>query len=250
MPSTEPHVRLTAEGTLGAGSGNEIWSCSMKMILTDGVEGHGVLEPVQSDLDELALGGAVLWGAFIRDADSFSGTSLFESVVRLAAVKATGVRASDGKNDPATNPAIAAPLIESRGGATNPRVVYQNSIVITFRGDTYVRGSAALGRIYLPCPNLVATTSHNGAAMVDGLLDPGTVERFARSTSAFLTSLNSPNQVLSSGRSHLVANIGKSNDAAGTRHQAVTRVTVDNRPDSVRRRQNALSGRGVQSHAV
>ena len=246
--TTGNHLSLKAEGTLGAGSGNEIWSCGLKIRIHDTSDHTQTLLPLQSDIDEMAAGGAALWAAFIAETVS-GGSPLFESVVHVTACKAAGVLGTTGRNDPDTNPAIVAPTTSGRGLNNTVNVNYQNAIVITMRGDTYVRGSGALGRFYLPCPNF-ACGAPSGAGMVDGLMVPATVTNVATAAAAFITALNSPNLVLSSGHEHHVANFGQSEDEAGFRWQDVSKVTVDNRPDSVRRRYSALSGRAIATHTV
>lgn len=248
--STFAHCRLTAEGTLGAGSGNEIWSSSFKIGIWGAGDPSLLLIPTQDELDQLAVVGATIWAATISG-NGLGGAGYFDNVVNLTSCKASGVLAATGKNDTNTNPAIAAPTGSSRGSKASPRSNYQNSVVATLRGATYVRGSAALGRIYLPCPNFeVSSFAGNPPQMVDGLMHADTVFCLATQVAALITTISSPNNPLTSGHEHAVVNIGQSEDAAGVRWQRVNRVTMDNRPDSVRRRYSALSGRAVQTVAV
>lgn len=259
MP-TFPHVRLSAEGILGSGGGNEIWSCSTKLVLrSDGVS-NVPLAATAADLDEISTAGLAAWSTFIVSGVAGGGTfaGLFSQNVGLTHVKAASV-AVDGHDDPAldSNIADANPVVRGTAAANAAgsyagaywNMPYPVSLVCTMRGDLYRRGSAAYGRFFMPGPNLSAASGGQGAGLINGLMGNETVMGFAEQCGLLLTTINGISP-LDSGKIVTVANIGASTAAAGLRWQPVTTVTIDNRPDTIRTRSNKIGGQGKRDFIV
>lgn len=245
--TTFPHVRLNAEGALGHTSQNEIWSCGMKVGLTISGSPDTLVAAAQTDVDELSAAGLAAWTTYITLAGSGPFSGLFSNWTNLGLVRAAAVVAS-GHDDPAlhsTATDVAGPTSGAAptGSAANiyGECPYQVSLVQTLTGDLYPRGSAAYGRFYVPCPNL--HTDPTGTAplgMADGLIQSVAAGRFALATVHLIQAINAT--TLTTGKIATVCNIGQSTDLAGLRFQPVTNVTVDGRPDTVRRRYNKITG--------
>lgn len=259
MP-TFPHVRLSAEGTLGSGGGNEIWSCSTKVVLlADGASNVPVAATAQ-DLIDLSARGLAAWSAFIggQIAGGVSSAYLFSGNVALVDVKAASVTVS-GLDDPALDSNISDAVPPVRGGyvqgnagqagGASWNMPYPVSLVCTMRGNLFRRGSAAYGRFFMPGPNLSLSSSGIGAGLVNGLMNAESVLGFAEKCGLLLSSINGP-AALTSGKIAKVSNIGSSTAEAGLRWQPVTSVTVDNRPDTIRTRSNKIGGQGKQDFVV
>jgi hypothetical protein len=248
--TTLQHVRITASGTLGAGGGNEIWSCAHKVALvTDGAPTVPVAATA-ADLTEIMTSAAAAWTEAITI--GFGAgivASPFSDNVAITLVKASAV-AVDGHDDPALSPATYDITASNRGGAPaastttqQGQIPYSVAVCVTFRGDLFLRGAAALGRIYFPGPNLY-NAALGGAPrnMVDGLMHPDSVGGFLVAAGHILTSIKAT--TLTSGKNVVPANISTSAAAGGVRWQPITKFIVDNRPDTVRRRSNKIGGLG------
>jgi hypothetical protein len=235
-----PHVRLNATGTLGAGAGNEIWSCGHKVVLTAPGAPNVCTAPVASDLAELCVAASIAWAFFIAATPGggpFAG--LFPTTVAMTEMKAAAVTAS-GHDDSTIDTHFEAVTL-ARGAASNSDIPYQVSLCATLLGDTFRRGSAAYGRMYLPSPNIYADPAGISVQrLVDGIVHAQTTNGFAIETARVLSAVNAT--VLSSGKIPRCANIGRSEDASGLRWQQITDVRFDSRPDTVRRRYSALQG--------
>jgi hypothetical protein len=255
MPSTLPHVKLTCQGSLGSGSGNEIWSCGIKVGLAASGSPNTLVAPSQQDVDDLALIGLDAWEGLITLGDPGDAGALFSEWAGVLAVRTAAVGA-DGHDDPALHSTYAFPTdivnghapvgLDSLGGNTP----YQCAVVATFRGPTFRRGAAANGRIYLPVPNLWNNPDANSPLpMVDGAMAQASTAAFAVAVAGFVTRINT--QVpLGSGKIKNVCNISTSAAIDGIRFQHVSQVVVDNRPDTVRSRSNKIDGLGKQVVAV
>jgi hypothetical protein len=247
--TTFPHVKLTAFGTLGSAGGNEIWSCGIKVgIAAAGALGT-LLAPTLADVTAVATMGEASWRSFITGVTPGAGTTTvaqyFMNEVAIEGAKAAAV-GTDEKDDPAIDSVIFdSPGTGNRGLAAGGKLPYTVSLAATFRGATFKRGAAAFGRIYLPLPNLFIG-EHNtgqGTAMSDGLVGGIVPPLFSAGVGHLLDLINST--PLTGGRVAMVCNISTSQAAAGVRFQNVNQVTVDNRPDTVRRRSNKLGSRAV-----
>lgn len=255
MPTTLPHVRIEAVGTLGAASGNEIWSCSLKAGVAASGAPNLLIAPSDSDLNEYATIGASAWATLIGTGTQ--DTALFSDFVNLTEVRATSIL-STGKKNPDQETAVVTVPGGQRGTAThvgstgNPgkgNVPYQVAIVCTLQGFQFTSGAASHGRFYLPVPNIGAdSTDSTYQAMTDGLMSVLTVTSFVDAVGPMLSSINSV--VLSSGHLSSLQLISTSADAGGIRNQDVNTVTIDNRPDTIRRRSNKLGGAGKLSTLV
>lgn len=250
--TTFPHVRVQAAGGLGAASGNEIWSCALKVGVTATPGAGTLINPTQADVDQVAGVAEDAWTAFVGSGSATSFQGVLSNWVSLMGVTAAAVTTT-GHDDPGLHSTFEAAPIGTRGKfaidetATSPtgEIPYNVSVACTFKGDIYPKGSASHGRIYLPLPNLWVTASGSSFnAMTDGLMSAASTTILADGVAGLIAAINTGVLTLTSGHSGLVTNIGASTDLAGTRWQAVTNVVVDNRPDSVRRRYNKLSGRG------
>nr|CRY96513.1 hypothetical protein [uncultured prokaryote] len=250
--TTFPHVRLTAQGSLGLSGGNEIWSCSVKYGVWESGDPTTLIAPTQSDVDECANEGVTDWSAFIPHAGSGALSGICSDLVLLEGVKAAAVLAS-GRDDPALTSTFVSAAPGVRGNAPSDTSVhpwatgsipYSVALAATLRGATYSRGSAALGRFYIPVPAInLSTTGTAADALVNGQMTPAVTTRFSEQAAALITALNTI--VLPSGHLAAIVNIGSSTDLAGIRWQKVDRVGVDNRPDTIRRRSNKIAGAGV-----
>ena len=85
--------------------------------------------------------------------------------------------------------------------------------------------------------------------LVNGLMDPFSVAAFAAAGAAFVHTIN--NAVIVGQNIKRVSNVAVTSKLQSlVRWQPVTIVDVDNRPDTVRRRSNKISGRGKVTIAV
>jgi hypothetical protein len=244
--TTFPHVRLVAQGTLGStGAGNEIWSCGLKVGVAAAGDLSNLLAPTASDIQELGDSGLTAWVGLIHSQSSGSGTfpwfSPFSSDVQLVLVKTSAVTAA-GPDDQTIDSYLAFAPDNTRGYGAAGLAPYQTAVVASLHGDTYKRGAAANGRIYLPVPNLGVTNQPAVAIdkLSNGLMALNAIDAFSRVVGQAIDKINAT--VLSSGHLPMVANISTSAAASGLRWQNVTKVSVDARPDTVRRRANALQG--------
>ena len=129
------------------------------------------------------------------------------------------------------------------GSNVQGQIPYQVAVVATFRGDLYTRGIAAYGRFYLPVPNIVSDPAGTSQTqLVDGLMAAGTVTKFANAFALFLKTMHVTE--LGANVFQRPVNVGSSTTQSLVRWQDITAVSVDNRPDTVRRRSNAISGQG------
>lgn len=250
--TTFPHVLLTAQGSLGLAGGDEIWSCGLKIGLTASLGTGPLLPALQQDVDDISALGIAAWQTFIPAAGSGQYSGIISDLVLLEGVKAAAKIAS-GKDDPTLNSVFTNTTTATRGNAPSDTSVkpwavgslpYSVAVAVTLRGDLWSRGSASHGRFYIPVPNIyVDPTGTAPLALNDGLMTPASTGRLAARAAALVATLNT-DLVLSSGKIAQVVNIGSSDDLAGTRWQPITNVSIDNRPDTIRRRSNKLSGRG------
>lgn len=255
---TEPHVRLEASGTLGQSGGNEIWTMGVKVMCTAVGAGDTPVIASQADVQDIANSGLAAFANLIGSPGAGGGAegALISDDVALTEVKAYAV-GPDNHADSARQTVYVFPSAPVKGKAspdpTHPtigRLPYAVSSVITFRGDLYRKGLAAFGRIYLPGANVYNSGGGgNPLPLVDGLMDPQAVAAFAAAGAAFIHTIN--NAQVSTQLLHRVANVATTTKQQSlVRWQPVTIVDVDSRPDTVRRRQNKIGGRGKVTIAV
>lgn len=250
--TTFPHVLLTAQGSLGLAGGDEIWSCGLKIGLTETLGTGPLLAASQTDVDEISALSIAAWETFVPAAGSGQYSGIMSDLVLLAGVKAAAKIAS-GKDDPTLASVFTPAAPGTRGNAPSDTTVkawavgslpYSVAVAVTLRGPLFPRGSASHGRFYMPVPNIyVDPTGTAPLALTDGLMAPASVSRLCARAAAMVATLNT-DIVLSSGKVAQVVNVGRSTDAAGTRWQPIDSVSIDNRPDTIRRRSNKISGRG------
>lgn len=260
--TTLPHLRITASGTLGTGAGDEIWSCATKVGLTVSGSPGTLVAASADDCGDMLISALTAWTNLITtQASGTTGVAgqLFSDNVALTQVKVSAVVAS-GHDDPAIDPAVFGLSTGNRGlcpAASDAQefaqLPYAVAVVATFKGATFLKGAAANGRIYLPGPNIFANNLFATAPvrMVNGLMGAasgGPCDLFSSAVATLLGEFNSA--TLTSGKVPFAANISTSAALAGIRWQPVFDVTVDSRPDTVRRRQNKISGRGSQTALV
>lgn len=255
---TEPHVRIQASGTLGQAGGNEIWTMGVKVICT--AAGTPTVPEIanQQDVADCADAGLVAFEGLISGASAGGGPSaaLISNDVNLSEIKAYAV-GPDNHADITRNteyrfpagpfPGFAKP---SAGMETVGRLPYAVSVVVTFKGALYRKGLAAFGRIYLPGANInCSVTGGPPVPLNNGLMDPTVVNAFAVLGAAFVHTIN--NHVITGPLVKTLANVAvTSKNQSLVRWQPISIVDVDNRPDTVRRRQNKISGRGKVTIAV
>jgi hypothetical protein len=253
--TTFPHVLITAEGGLGDAGGNEIWTCGHKVVLSTAGAPNVPVAPDATDLAELSASAAAAWTTFIESGPGGGPTSkLISDWCSLKFVKAAPIAAS-GRYDPLLE-AFITDISGVRGGALTAgnannghQTPYNVALVTTFMGDTYHRGAAAFGRVYVPVPNLhVDPAGISEQVLTNGLMSTGQAALFGIEMAALLRTVNAT--VLTSGKQVHCANISKSEDISGLRWQTITHVRVDERPDTVRRRYNALQGAGQVDQLV
>ena len=255
---TEPHVRLQASGTLGSNGGNEIWTVGMKVVCFSQATPTFPDIATQADVADVANAGLTAFTNLLASGTGGGGVTaaLISSDVALTEVKAYAV-GPDNHADSArqTEYRFPAAPVTGQAGPTanfpnNGRFPYAVSVVVTFKGALYRKSLAAFGRIYLPGANISADLA--GAApkaLVNGLMDPGTVQGFVTAGAALVHTIN--NAPITGTLLKVVANVGTTVKMQSlVRWQPVTIVTVDNRPDTVRRRQNKIGGRGKITIAV
>lgn len=253
--ATFPHIKLTAFGTLGADPGVEIWSCTTKVVVSSGGDGGPPLAPTAADLTEVGSIAANRWSFFTGYATTFGSSgnpsAMLTNDVHFAGLKASAIAAS-GRDDPG----IGSQLFDSpayvMGGAGPQGIVpYSVALKVTFRGATYLRGTASVGGFYLPVPNILYGSGGSPSSLVDGAMTVDATTNFAKNVARYLVDpINALTALPTSGRRAIVANISKSTAAGGLRWQKVTSVSVDNRPDTIRRRSNKLGSQGVIRQAV
>jgi len=252
---TLPHIRIALSGTLGQGAGNEVWTMGYKILCH--VAGQTTPEiPNTADLEDAADIALTSATALIQAGPSQLG-GLFSDDVALTQAKATAI-GPDNHIDVSKPTVFRHPAAPVRGIAkpsagfpTLGRNPYAVAVVATLTGSVLHRGPGTYGRFYLPGPNIFADNVGQGELpLIDGLMQPATVLAF---TTALGTFVNAQQAVGVNngtfGREMVNMSVNKL-DQAAVRYQPVTMVSVDNRPDTVRRRQNKLSGRGKQSTAV
>ena len=255
---TLPYVRLQASGTLGQAGGNEIWTMGVKVVCTAAGTPTVPEIPSQADVQDVANAGLAAFTGLIQSSSggATSEAGLVSDDVSLTEVKAYAV-GPDSHADVTLQTVYAFPGAPVKGqakpDATNTtlgRLPYAVSTVITFRGSLYRKGLAAFGRIYLPGANIY--TDAGGGALLpltNGRMDPFAVAAFAAAGAAFVHTIN--NAVITGQALKRVANVGSSTKLQSlVRWQPVTIVDVDDRPDTVRRRQNKIGGRGKVTIAV
>jgi hypothetical protein len=243
---------VQASGTLGSGGGNEIWTMGVKVVNTAAGSPTVAEIPTQADVADAAEAGLAAFQGLISSSAGAGGAlgGLVSDYVLLKEVKAYAVgpdnhaditRQTEYRFGVAGDHGIAAPNASDPMGG---RLPYSVSVVITFRGALYRKQLAAFGRIYIPGANIFATSIANSPhPLVDGLMDPDTVAGFAAAGAAFIHTVN--NHVITGALIKRVANVAVVKDLQSrVRWQPVTEVDVDSRPDTVRRRQNKISGRG------
>ena len=257
---TEYHVRLQASGTLGQAGGNEIWTMGCKIVCTAAGAPTVPAVPTQADVQDVANAGLAAFSGLITatGGGSTPEAALISDDVVLTEVKAYAV-GPDNHADTALQTVYLFPAAPVKGGAApdaanvlTGRLPYSVSTVITFKGDLYRKGLAAFGRIYLPGANIFNSGASGGGRMlplVNGLMDPFSVAAFAAAGAAFVHTIN--NAVIVGQNIKRVSNVAVTSKLQSlVRWQPVTIVDVDNRPDTVRRRSNKISGRGKVTIAV
>ncbi len=255
---TEPYVRVQASGTLGQAGGNEIWTMGIKIICT--AAGTPTVPEIaaQQDVSDCADAGLVAFTNLIQSNTGGGGpqAGIVSNDVALTEVKAYAV-GPDSHADITRQTEYrfpAAPVVggaqPDASGAVTGRMPYAVSVVLTFKGALYRKGLAAFGRIYLPGANVFADPAGRGPQpLVNGLMGAGTTNSFAVVGAAFVHTIN--NHVITGPLIKTMANVGSSKVNAGlVRWQPISGVTVDDRPDTVRRRQNKIGGRGKVTIAV
>lgn len=251
--TTLPHVRLNVSGTLGPAGGNEIWSVGIKIGITAAGAPTVLIAPNQADVNDISVGAVGFWTSLITaqaantDVQSYFSDNVAITQIKAAAVLATGL--DDGNIATSITDVVAGNRGKASAASTVVQcgqVPYTVALVVTQRGATYLRGPAAYGRFYLPCPNLwLATVTATPRAMSGGCIHPSTLDSLLSQARGTITAHNS--LTLSSTHVPKVALISKTTGAVAARWQPVSRVTMDNRPDTVRRRSNKIGGLGVQS---
>jgi cytochrome c5 len=255
---TEPHVRIQASGTLGQGAGNEIWTMGCKVVCT-AAGTPGVAEiPDQADVADCAAAGLEAFAELILNSGGGGGPegALVSDDVAITEVKAYAV-GPDNHADVTRQTEYRFPTGPTKGGAapdatntTLGRNPYATSVVVTFRGTQFRKGLAAFGRLYIPGANVFASGGTGALKpLQSGLMDPVTVNAFAVAGAAFIHFIN--NAQITGQLLKRVSNVATTTKLQSlVRWQPVTIVDVDSRPDTVRRRQNKIGGRGKVTIAV
>jgi hypothetical protein len=252
---TQPHVKVAWSGTSGQGAGNELWVMGVKVGKTQAGSAT-LVPPLQEDVDQIAAEANTAMTAFISA--GAGPTALFSDDVSYTACKATAI-GTNNLLDPTLKTKFVDPPAPVRGKANptaeNPvegRLPYAVSIAVTLLGDRFARGPGTYGRFYLPMPNIHANTASAGPSLplVDGLMQAGTVTAFAGQAANLITGLKSV-AASQNGFYYGVFNISVSKvGLAESRFCPIIHVTVDSRPDTVRRRQNKIGGRGKVGNPV
>lgn len=253
MSTTLPHALLTFSGILGFDPGDEIWSMQVKVGIADTAAGP-LVAPTQADLQALANSGSIGFVQFYNSGVPSSSSAFpLSPWVGYQQCKAAAKLAT-GKDDPTLTPALVESIPTTRwddhmpdAAGTIYEMSYVEALCVSLTGSTYRTGAASHGRFYLPLPNKFWNPTASGAAipMINGLMDPAVVASFLGGMRTFLQQINSTS--LAGGHSAYVMNISTSDDLAGIRFQKVTNCSIDARPDTIRRRSNALAGSGRQT---
>jgi hypothetical protein len=234
--ATLPHIKITAFGTLGAaGAANEIWSCGLKYAVAPTIAGPPQA-PTEADLVAIVTAAQNAWNVYVSTA------SMLYSSVLLKGLDVTAI-AADGNKDPAVDTVTFdyGAGIRGKVNPTSTAPPYQIAMCNTLLGATFTRGPASHGRFYTPLPALDA----GGVGMQNGLVALATATTFANAAALLLHSINLA--TVPSG----VTYAALISEGSGTpRSQKVGVVAVDQRPDSQRRRANALDNAPSASAAV
>lgn len=254
MATTLPHIRMQGVGTLGLSGGNEIFSMQTKHIVTAAGVGPALV-PTEQEAADLSAGSVTAWTTFIT-----AGVGLgayFSAWVNLTEIRCT-IIGTDGKKVPGTDTQVATIAgggARGTAGVTNANAPgvgetpYQVALCATLTGNLYASGAASHGRFYLPCPNLGVDT--NNAVynhMVNGLMSVASTDAWAIHTAQFCGDLTAV--TMTDGKIQRLANVSTSAAEAGVRTQNVTFVTMDSRPDTIRRRSNSIGGQNKSRFAV
>lgn len=248
MVTTLAHIRMNAVGTLGLSGGNEIFSMGLKFPVQP-AGGGGTITPTEADCLDLATQAGPIWRNFINQGTTFNAP--FSEWMNLTEIRCTPVSAT-GIKVPGLDTQVFTLSPSQRGTAPvgttgdDPGVgqtPYQVALCVTMTGTVYSSGPASHGRFYLPVPNLgFDSASANYQHMVNGQMTVGATTSFAGICKTLL--LNLDNIVLASGNVTDVSNISSSAGLVAARMQRVSTVSVDNRPDTIRRRSNNIAGQG------
>lgn len=248
---TIPHVQVQVSGTLGAAGADEIWAMGMKM-MCHAVGTPGVpVQPSQEDVNEIADAALEAFAELILylAPGTTAESGLVSSDVSLTESKAYLVGA-DNHADVTLQTAYRFPTGPVVGHAPPGQDPYAVACVLSFTGDSFRKGLAAHGRVYVPGANIhVSSTSTTGLSLVAGLMSPESVGIWSAAGGALIQKLKSASPTTNLVHVPVMVGVSKVNQGLA-RWQAISHVIVDNRPDTVRRRQNKLGGKGKISTQI
>lgn len=133
------HIKVQTVGILGAGGGDEIWTCGMTF--NDPAGEHPALTPTQAQMDTLATATMNAWSNLLVTNGTF-----FTDSVGLTGAKAYLVGHTGKSYGPI---GVAHQGITVRGAANGVRAPFQIATVVTHDAGTMVR-KGRYGRAYLP----------------------------------------------------------------------------------------------------
>lgn len=217
MTTYLPHCKITMSGIITAAGGTEVEIFSMSLAVAFELETH---------FDQAAIDS--MTGAGFTDpfTDWFgSSEAHISSLAKLTLIKAAPI-APNGRYEPGVNASFNEVNVAggSSSSALNPST---SAYAISLR--TGIRGPAARGRFFVPCPVIPVDTTWHWSS--------GDMPDIANAALGLVNAVNAEMTTLfpASGVNVVVA----SGAGTGNNH-VVTEVLVGNVPDNIRRRKNHL----------
>lgn len=215
---TYPNHYLLQFGGTRATPGEEIWTCTIRMLPVP-VDATYPVADVQAYLEDVCAVALQEW--MQRPA------TLIASTTRLAFAKLNRINSQGAYADPTTVQYFyASPWPGGATGTGTAAMVPQASLAVTWETDTVSRGLASRGRIYQPSPCVTPS-------LATGLFDITAAEGVAASAATLIGDLRG-----GGGAGSMVPNI-VSDSGAGVAHR-IDKVTVDTRVDIIRKRAGSL----------
>lgn len=210
-----PHILIQFGGTIGT---DEEWSMGLRCATDGGADDGDNLNAAEwlEDVAEDIV-------AFVEREESYLSSSVELKFVKVNAINAAGRYTDDGSTI-AEYWGAGAP-----SGVGTQKLPNQIALVATLE-TAKQRGKASKGRIYLPALALVVDTG-------TGLFSGSHTNAVMGSVKTLLDDINNGDGLdAESPQVCVYSNIGSPGP-----HEAVTHVSVDNRPDVQRRRANQMS---------
>lgn len=212
------HFLLSFGGALGS-QAKEHWSCGIRMVIEGGGEPDEGFE--DNYLDATGPGQAAIGAWFLRANTHISGVAFLDWM------KFNRIGPDGNYADPNHPHTVAVPHYPGGGGVYDQP--YSVCVVVTTQ-TAFLGGPASRGRFYQPLPDI-----HCGS---DGRFNSQYAQEIVNSASTMLEALVT-SALLPSGSS-LFPHVVSARGSGATNR--ITSVSVDNRPDTQRRRANQIQG--------